>query len=244
MGEVRITWLGHATVLLEGEKRVLLDPWIEGNPACERSLADFEGVDLVCVTHGHNDHLGDAIPLCKATGARLICSPEIAIYAEKKGLAYDKASYPLNIGGVYRNGGVVIHMVNALHTSDILGEEWRAEGTVIPGSGCCGYVVRLGDAPAVYFAGDTGVFGDMALIGELYAPQVALLPAGGKYTMGVVEAAHAAKLIAPRVLIPIHYDTFPDQAADTEDLARRVAAASPGTQVVVLRPGESFTARD
>jgi len=244
MNEVKITWLGHASVLLEGARKVLLDPWIEGNPACDRSLADFEGVDLVCVTHGHNDHLGDAIPLCKATGARLICSPEIAIYAEKKGLAYDEASCAMNIGGTFRAEGVVIHMVHALHTSDILGDEWRAEGTVTPGSGCCGYVVRLGEAPAVYFAGDTGVFGDMALIRGLYGPQGALLPVGGKYTMGVPETVHAAKLIAPRVLIPIHYDTFPNQAADTDDLVRRVSASSPGTEVVVLRPGESFTARD
>ena len=241
MSSLKMTWLGHASVMLEHGLTILLDPWIEGNPACARPLADFTKVDLICVTHGHNDHLGDALPLCKQTGAKLICSPEIAIYADKRGIKYDEDSWPLNIGGTYRAEGVEITMVDARHTADILGEEFKADGTIMPGSGCCGYVVRMGDGPAVYCAGDTGVFGDMALIRELYTPEVAMLPIGGKYTMGLKEAAHAAKLLLPRVLIPIHYDTFPDQAADTDELRRLIGVASPRTEVVVLKPGESYT---
>lgn len=239
MGDVRITWIGHATVLVEGRKKVLFDPWVRGNPSATRSLEDLADVDIVCVTHGHNDHLGDAIPLCKKSGARLVCSPEIAIYAEKRGVPYDKGSCPLNIGGTYRGEHVTIHMVHALHTSDILGDEFRRDGTVAPGSGCCGYVLCMADAPAIYYAGDTGVFGDMALIRELYAPHVAVMPIGGKYTMGVVEAAYAARLVRPAVFIPIHYDTFPDQTADTERLRRLVADTARGTEIVFLKPGET-----
>lgn len=241
MSHLTMTWLGHASFMLEDGVSILLDPWIEGNPACPRSLADFGKVDLICVTHGHNDHLGDALELCKRSGARLICSPEIAYYADKRGIEYDEGSWPLNIGGTYRPEGVEIVMVDARHTSDILGEEFKKDGTIMPGSGCCGYVVRIGDGPAVYYGGDTGVFGDMALIRELYTPHVAILPIGGKYTMGLKEAAHAAKLMTPRLLIPIHYDTFPDQAADTDEFRRLVGVASPDTEVVVLKPGESYT---
>lgn len=239
MGQVRITWLGHASIMLEGEKTILLDPWIEGNPACDRSLADFTEVDFVCVTHGHDDHLGDAIALCTQTEATLICTPEIAIYVGKHGIEYDKGSCPLNIGGTCRQDGVEINMVNALHTSEILGKEFQTDGTVMPGSGAVGYVVRIGGGPAVYFAGDTGVFGDMALIRELYTPDAAILPVGGKYTMGIREAAVAARLLQPRVLVPIHYDTFPNQPADLEELARQVGHTSPDTRVVPLRPGET-----
>jgi len=171
MSSLTMTWLGHASFMLEDGVSILLDPWIEGNPACPRSLADFEKVDLICVTHGHNDHLGDALELCKRTGARLVCSPEIAYYADKRGIKYDEGSWPLNIGGTYRSEGVEIVMVDARHTSDILGEEFKEDGTIMPGSGCCGYVVRIGDGPAVYYGGDTGVFGDMVLIRELYAPR-------------------------------------------------------------------------
>ena len=208
MGALTITWLGHASFMLEDGLTVLIDPWISGNPACTRSLEDFQKVDLICVTHGHNDHLGDSLPLCKRTGAKLICSPEIGIYATRHGLDSEEGSHPLDIGGAYRAEGIEINMVHALHTADILGEEFDRDGTVMPGSGCCGYVVRMGEGPAVYHAGDTGVFGDMKLIGDLYGPDVALLPIGGRYTMGIREAACAAKLLAPRILIPIHYDTL------------------------------------
>jgi len=241
MSDLNITWLGHASVMLEGHKTILLDPWIDGNPRCERSLGDFSKVDLICVTHGHDDHLGDSIALCKQTGATMICTPELAIYVGRHGIEYDKGSCPLNIGGTYRGDGVEINMVNALHTSEILGQEFRADGTVMPGAGSVGYVVRMGSGPGVYYAGDTGVFGDMALIRELYSPTVAMLPLGGKYTMGLREAAYAAKLLQPLALIPIHYDTFPNQAADLDEFTTQVSLSSPATEVVALRPGETYT---
>ena len=241
MPDLTITWLGHASVMLEGERTILLDPWIDGNPACDRALSDFTGVDLICVTHGHDDHLGDAIPLAKQTGARMLASPEICIYADKRGLPYDEGSFAMDIGGTYRDDACEITMVPAFHNCEILGEEFQRDKTVTPGAGAAGYVVRMDGGPGVYFSGDTGVFGDMALIAELYGPSVAILPAGGKYTMGPREVAHAAKLLRPAVLIPIHYDTFPNQAIDTGDLVRRIGQTSPRTRVVVLKPGESIS---
>jgi len=241
MKALTFTWLGHASFLVENSARVLLDPWIEKNPACPWTLEDVPAIDLVCVTHGHNDHLGDAIPICRKSGATLICSPEIAIYADKRGIGYDEGSWPLNIGGAYRSDAVTVTMVHAEHTSDILGEEFDADGTVVAGSGCCGYVLRFADGPVVYYAGDTAIFGDMALIRDLYQPQVALLPIGGKYTMGPMEARHAARLLQPRALIPMHYNTFPDQAVDIDDFRERVAGTMPDTELVVLKPGESYS---
>jgi len=219
---------------------VLLDPWIEGNPACRHTLADLPPIDFICVTHGHNDHLGNAIAIARRTGARLVCNPEVAIYADRKGVKYDQGSCPLNFGGSCEGKGVRLTMVPAAHTSEILGEEFDADGTMVPGGGAGGFVIAFAHGPIIYFAGDTGVFGDMVLIREIYAPQIVILPLGGKYTMGPLEAAHAVHLLRPRVVIPMHYDTFPDQKVDMQDFCRRVAVLAPDAKVAILAPGENY----
>lgn len=240
MGRVRLTWIGHASIMVEGNgKTFLFDPWIRGNPVCKMRLEDVPRADVVCVTHGHDDHLGDSLEIVKKTGAMLVCSPEIGIYADRRGIQYDQGSYPVNVGGGWRSDGFTIHVVNALHTSEILGEEFRKDGTVLPGAGSLGYVLTLDGGPAIYYAGDTGVFGDMAIIRELYAPEVAVMPVGGKYTMGIREAAYACGLIHPRLFLPIHYGTFPNQQVDLNHLIEEVRVRAPRVTVGTWSPGVS-----
>ncbi|MGQ9629964.1 MAG: metal-dependent hydrolase [bacterium] len=242
--EIKIRWLGHASFLVEGGgKTIYIDPWIEGNPKCPMKLDEIEGADYICVTHGHDDHIGDSLEIAKRTGGILVCGPEIAIYADKRGIKYDEGSCPLNIGGTMRGEGLEITMVDAVHTSDILGEEFKRDGTVVPGSGCCGYIMKFSDGPTIYYAGDTGVFGDMAIYRHLYGPQIAILPIGGKYNMGVREAVYATFLIGPDVVIPMHYDTFPNQRADIEEFTEKVGFLSPKTKVVAIKPGETYEYR-
>lgn len=237
---VKVTWLGHGSFKLETSsgKIVYFDPWIEGNPACPVSLSDITRADLVCVTHGHIDHIGDSIKIVKKTGAVFVGTPELGFFAAKNGIPDEGGDLcALNIGGSATLRGITVTMTNAVHTSDIM----VSHTEVVAGSGACGYVVVTEDDTRVYFAGDTGVFGDMKLIADLYTPQMAIMPIGGKYNMGVREAAYAAYLVKPKVFIPMHYGAFPDQAADLEELRRRIKVMAPSTNLNVLKPGGSFS---
>ncbi len=241
MVSAKVTWLGHASIRVEaGGQTIFFDPWIEKNPRCPIKLKDIPQATAVCVTHGHDDHIGDSLQIVKRTGAKLICSPEIGFYADRHGVAYDGGSYPLNVGGSWQTDAFLITMVSAEHTSEILGEEFEKDKTVMPGSGAVGYVLEFTDGPCIYYAGDTGVFGDMALIRELYGPDLAVCPAGGKYNMGCREAALAASLLRPRVFIPIHYGTFPNQMLDLKRLEVEMNVRAPKVRLVPLTPGESF----
>lgn len=241
MGKAKITWLGHSSFKVEGNGQILyFDPWIEGNPKCPIKLEDIKEATAVCVTHGHDDHIGNSFEIVKQTGAKLVCSPEIGIYADGKGIPYDKGSFAMNIGGSWETEKYTLTMVRADHTSDILGEEFQKDGTVMPGSGSTGYVLTLKDGPVIYYSGDTGVFGDMALIRDLYNPDVALCTVGGKYNMGYREAAYAASLILPDFLIPIHHGTFEDQQLNFDRMESEMKVRAPKVKLVRLEPGQSF----
>jgi L-ascorbate metabolism protein UlaG (beta-lactamase superfamily) len=216
---MQLTWLGHACVLLKGSKKILIDPFVEG-----KSVLDTNP-DLVVVTHGHDDHLGETVALAKKT----IAITEIAKYLKSRGLPAEG----MNIGGTIAIDGVSFTMTPALHSSWI-----EEEGTGFCGGTAAGFVIGM-DGIMVYHTGDTGLFSDMKLIGDLYHPDVALLPIGGRYTMGTAEAMIAAQFIGAKVVIPIHYNTWDKIAADPHPFKRAIEKTT-DIRVTVLKPGESI----
>ncbi len=222
---MKITWLGHACFLLEGRKRIIVDPFLSGNPMAKAKPGEID-VDLILVTHGHGDHLGDAVEISQRCDAPIVAVYELAVYLSKKGCKV----VGMNVGGTLDYDGVKISMVNAVHSADLVGDE------ILSGGKAVGYVVE--DDVSVYHAGDTDVFMDMALIGEIYKPKVALLPIGGFYTMSPKTALKAIELLKPEIVIPMHYNTFPPIKQNPEEF--KVEAEKLGVKVVVLNPGESL----
>ena len=183
-----------------------------------------------------------AIEIVQKTGATLIGSPEVAGYATNYGIGFETDSCPLNVGGSAKLGSVRYTMTRADHSTGMHGKAYR-EGTAYaePDGSVCGFVMDFDDGPIIWDTADTGVFGDMALLSQLYAPNLVIMPVGGKYTMGVKEAAVAAQLIRPRAVIPCHYDTFPNQAADIDELRSRINDLTPRTEVLVMKPGDTLS---
>jgi len=222
MAEAR--YLGHACVLLsEGPHRLILDPYLTGNP---QAAAAPEAIDVqhILVSHGHQDHLGDAIPIALRTGATIIATAELAGYCEARGAR----THAMHIGGEHDFAFGRVKLTIAQHGG----------GGPEPGSYTgppVGFLITLGGR-IIYHAGDTGLFRDMRLIGEMNPIELAFLPIGGNYTMGIEDAVRAAELLQPRRLVPIHYGTWPVIAADPQAFAARVRDA----QVIVLRPGETL----
>jgi L-ascorbate metabolism protein UlaG (beta-lactamase superfamily) len=229
-----LTWLGHSTFKLvtRGGKTVLFDPWIEGNPACPPDLK-IDKLDVMCISHGHGDHMGDAVTLGKKHKPTVVCNYEIHLFLQKKGVPNTS---PMNKGGTQEIAGLKFTMVHALHSSGI-----EDNGQVIYGGEPCGYVVTLEDGTRIYHAGDTAVHGDMVLIGELYPPDIALLPIGDLYTMSPREAAIAARMLKPKFIVPMHYGTFPALTGTPEALREELAKLGLKSEVMALRVGEALS---
>jgi L-ascorbate metabolism protein UlaG (beta-lactamase superfamily) len=230
MSALSITWFGHATFLLTspGGKRIVFDPWLEGNPKAPQG-AKIDKADVICVSHGHSDHTTDVVPIARATGAPVVAIFELANYFQGKGL---KDTVGMNIGGTVEVKGLKITMTSAVHSSGVT-EDGRSLYLGEP----AGYVVRLEDGRAIYFAGDTALFGDMRLIRELHAPEIAFLPIGDHFTMGPEAAARAAEMLGVRQVVPMHYGTFPALTGTPEALKKLVDPH--GIDVLVLKPGET-----
>jgi L-ascorbate metabolism protein UlaG (beta-lactamase superfamily) len=229
----RVTWLGHATVLVELPSGInlIIDPFIEHNPKYPKGFALPEKIDYVLLTHGHIDHIADAVPVAQKHGATVLGMVELAGYVASKGAASTIGS---NLGGTVKLPGVAVTLVEAKHSSSIE----AGETTVYLGV-AAGLVLTIENGPVLYHAGDTSVFRDMELIRELYAPEVAMLPIGDHYTMGPKEAALAIRYLQPLAVLPIHWGTFPMLTGTPEELAKLVS--DPKT-VAMVAPGETLNA--
>jgi L-ascorbate metabolism protein UlaG (beta-lactamase superfamily) len=229
----KLTWLGHATfkITTPGGQVVLMEPWVESNPMCPAALKRLERIDTMLITHGHADHMGDAIPLAKQFKPQVIGMIEVCAWLESKGVAN---THGMNKGGTQKAGEIEVTMVNAVHSGGIQdGGQW------VYGGEAAGLVVHLPGGLKIYHAGDTDVFGDMKIIGELYSPDLALLPIGDYFTMGPREAAYAARLLGVRHVVPMHFGTWP-VLTGTPERFRELTRDITGLEIHTLKPGESL----
>ena len=231
MATLSITWLGHATFIITtpGGKRIVTDPWLEGNPRCPPDRRRIDKADLILLSHGHSDHSADIVPVARATNAPIVAVHELAGWLERKGLQNTKG---MGIGGTQAVAGLQVSMTPAVHTSSAV-----ENGVIVYLGEPVGFVVRMENDKTFYFAGDTALFGDMRLIGEMYAPDIAFLPIGDHYTMGPDAAARACQLLGVRQVVPMHYGTFPVLTGTPERLKELVGPS--GVDVLVLQPGET-----
>jgi L-ascorbate metabolism protein UlaG (beta-lactamase superfamily) len=228
---IKITWLGHATFRVEtpGGKIILIDPWVMGNPACPTTERNVKRVDIMLCTHGHFDHIGDAVEIAKKHNPKVVGIPELCGWLSKKGV---KQTAEMNKGGTQTVDDIKVTMVHADHSCGIKdGDE------LVYGGEACGYVVEFSNGMKIYHAGDTNVFGDMKIIRELYAPEIAMIPIGDHYTMGPREAAYACNLLKPKTVIPMHFGTFPPLIGRPSDLKKLV----PDVEIREMKPGETIT---
>ncbi|HEY4348976.1 MAG TPA: metal-dependent hydrolase [Gaiellaceae bacterium] len=223
-----LTWLGHAAFLLTSDenKRIYIDPFLTGNPKTPDDMRRPEHVDIIVVTHGHSDHTGDTVELSKAfPDAQIVAQVELKGWLGSKGARIADQPPGLNKGGSQEVGGIRFTLVNAFHSSSSDEGEYLGES--------CGVVIRLEGGKTVYFAGDTCVFGDMALIARLYKPDYAVLPIGDHFTMGPTEAALALELLGNPPCVPSHYGTFGLLTGTPEKLR----AEAPDATIHDLAPG-------
>jgi L-ascorbate metabolism protein UlaG (beta-lactamase superfamily) len=228
-GTLSFTWLGHGTFVLTspGGRRLVMDPWLEGNPSCPEPLKRIDTADLILVTHGHFDHVHDAAAVAGVTGATVVGIFELCQWLESKGVAKTAG---MNKGGTQEQLGIRITMVDARHSSSYVDD-----GRPTYLGEAAGYVLRFENGLSVYFAGDTALFGDMQLIGDLYAPSLAFLPIGDYFTMDPVAAARAVEWLGVRGVVPMHYGTFPILTGRPGHLRQMVAPM--GVEVIELTPG-------
>ena len=227
----RITWLGHSTVLVQTGKgtNILIDPFIEHNPKYPKDFVLPSKIHYMLLTHGHGDHISDAVPVASKHGSTVVAIYELADYVSGKGVS---STIGMNLGGTVQLDDVAVTLVEAKHSAGAQDEK----GTHYVGV-AAGYVLTISDGPVVYHAGDTAVFSDMNLIRELYKPEIAMLPIGGHFTMAPKEAALAVSFLKPATVLPLHFGTFPPLTGTPEEL---IALVDSNVHVVQCAPGDSI----
>jgi L-ascorbate metabolism protein UlaG (beta-lactamase superfamily) len=228
----KITWLGHAgfKITTATGKVVLIDPWISG-PTCPENGKTFDRVDLILATHGHSDHFSDVVPLALKHKPQIGAIFETGMWLGSKNV---ENVMPMSKGGTQKAADVEFTMVHANHSNSIVDD-----GKVIYGGEPGGFIVRLPGGLVIYHAGDTNLFGDMRLIGEMYRPQLALLPIGDIFTMGPREAAQAIRLLGVRHVVPMHYGTFPLLTGTPAALKAETGDVA-GLEIHAVKPGETL----
>ncbi|HEV2464957.1 MAG TPA: metal-dependent hydrolase [Acidobacteriaceae bacterium] len=231
-GGLAITWLGHATVHVTTPQgtEILIDPFLEQNPKFPKKYKLPEKLDLMLLSHGHGDHIADAVFVAKKHRPEVVAIYELAQWIGSKGI---KDTVGMNLGGSYKYKDVTVSMVEARHSSSI-----QDGNETLYGGEPAGFVLTIEGAPAVYHAGDTSVFSDMRIIKELYAPEIGMLPIGDHYTMGPKAAALAANYLGTTTILPIHYGTFPQLTGTPAELEENLKTS--GVTVLKPQPGETL----
>jgi len=227
---IKLTWLGHATFRIQtpAGRTILIDPWVMGNPMCPENEKNVEKLDVMLCTHGHFDHIGDAVAIAKKHKPTVVGIPELTGWLEKKGV---KNTAMMNKGGTQAVGDIRVTMVHADHSCGITDGD-----QIVYGGEACGYVIHFDNGLKIYHAGDTNVFGDMKIIHDLYNPDIAMLPIGDHFTMSPREAAYAVGLLKPKTVIPMHFATFPVLTGRPSELAKLVK----DVEVFEMKPGQTI----
>lgn len=230
---MEIKWLGHSAFQFISDNgiKILVDPFISNNPACSVPVEEIEA-DVICITHGHSDHFGDAMEIANNTNAVIVANHEISLFLSEQGFE----TIGMNIGGSVSVQDIRITMLDATHSSTI---DFTEE--LIPGGDPGSFLFTMENGTKIFHAGDTGLYSDMEhIVGKIYKPDIAIVPIGDRFTMGPFEGALATMWIAPKLVIPMHYNTFPAIEQDPSVFSNFVKQLHPDVDVLIMNPSESY----